>query len=701
MPACGIIVHHKNPGETMQHPVAAAALMWLLAAAGVQAQPAQAAQPAPVVVSGSRAPAPADLRSGSQPDVVQAAEEGAARLEDLAAQVPGLQPLVADGGLTGSIVLRGFAVSRFYINGLRDVNRLFVRDLATVASVQVLRGPDAGATGLNSPGGTVWFTGLQPEWRSRTRVTLGAGSGEGWRTSLDSTGPVPLGGAAGGDGNAASPLAWRGLLQWHDGHSQPGGLRLARHTALTALAWRDDRFGLLTVEAEQQHNHQPFLFGTVIVDGRVRHDQLYASTAQQSRRVTGRQGLHWQQDWLLAGGDRLQWRADAGGAQVQRDETLIGFFSQRTPALLSGYYTRYHDAYLQHDARVAAQWRSTLAGLPHMLSATWARSAQRFVFEGVQNIGGFDVSVAAPDFSAVDPAALRLTPRYRSERSVEQAWSLHDALQLPGGWTLQAGLGRLAYRVDADRTRAGLQPAGRVDGQTGQFGLARAWPGGLVAYLDHSRTLEPNRGTTRTGDWLPPQRAVQWEAGLRAPGTGPLAGPWHLAAYRITQDNLALPDPLDRTAFITTGLRRVQGLEASGAARWGAWQWQAQAHVLQAANLRKTVAGQGDGFPGVAGRGAALRGEGPLPGLGAAAGSPRLWLQWQALGPRWADLENTQRVPGHALAGLGLRWQQGAWVVNAAVHNLFDRDHEATVTALDNVYQGAQRRWWVSLAGRL
>lgn len=684
----------------MQYPVAAALLSGLTLATAVRAQDTL---PAPVVVSGSRAPAPDAMRSVSRPDVAQALADGAGRLEDLAAQVPGMQPLVADGGLTGSISLRGFAVSRFYINGLRDVNRLFVRDLATVASVQVLRGPDALATGLNSPGGTVWFEGLQPEWRSRTRLTLGAGSGEGWRAGIDSTGPLPLGGAAGD----ASPLAWRGLLQWHDGHSQPGGLRLARHTALASLAWRDAHIGLLTLEAEQQHNHQPFLFGTVVVDGQVRYGQLYASTAQQSRRITGRQGLHWQQAWALADGDRLQLRADAGGAQVQRDETLIGFFSQRTPELLSGYVTRYHDAYLQHDARLWAQWQSTLAGLPHTLSATWARSAQRFVFDGVQNIGGFDVSLQAPDFRGVDPAALALSPRYRSERSAEQAWSLHDALRLPGGWTLQAGLGRLAYRVDADRTRAGLRPAGRVDGGTGQLGLARAWPGGMLAYLDHSRSLEPNRGTTRAGDWLPPQQAVQWEAGLRSAGDGAAVHQWQVAAWRITQDNLALPDPQDRTAFITTGLRRVQGLEASAAARWGAWQWQAQAHLLQAVNLRKTVPGQGDGFPGVAGRGAALRAEGPLPGVdpgagpGAGPGGLRLWLQWQALGPRWADLANTLRLPGHALAGAGLRWRQGGWVVNAGVHNLFDRDHVATVTALDNVYQGAQRRWWVSLAGSL
>ena len=145
----------------MQYPGRAAALWWLALVGGAQAE-----MPASVVVAGSRSPSVEWARSASQPDVVQAVDEGAARLEDLAAQVPGMQPQVTDGGLTGAVNLRGFNVSRFYINGLRDVNRLFTRDLATVASVQVLRGPDTLASGFNSPGGSVWFQGLQPEWQA-------------------------------------------------------------------------------------------------------------------------------------------------------------------------------------------------------------------------------------------------------------------------------------------------------------------------------------------------------------------------------------------------------------------------------------------------------------------------------------------------------------------------------------------------------
>jgi iron complex outermembrane receptor protein len=679
----------------------AAALCALVAVSGARAE---APLPAVVVTAPGSRPALAELgRSTSQPEVLQAVDEGAARLEDLAPQVPGMQPQVTDGGLTGAVNLRGWAVSRFYINGLRDVNRLFTRDLATVASVQVLRGPDTLASGFNSPGGSVWFEGLQPEWQARQRLTLGAGSGDGWRAGIDSTGPL---GAA-----ADTPLAYRALLQWQDGRSQPGRLPLERHTALLALSWRDARAGLLTLEAEHQHNHQPFLFGTVVLDGRVRHDQLYASTDQVAQRSTRRQGLHWQQDWQLPDGGRLQLRADLGAAQVRRDETLIGFFTIRTPDALSGYYTRYRDDYLQHDARLAARWQARFGGVDHALGWTWTRSAQRFVFEGVQNIGGFDVSVQAPDFGSVDPQALRLTPRYRRERAGEQGWMLHDRLALPGGWALQLGVSGLRHRVEADRTGAGLRTAGQVDGRTWQAAVARTTASGLVPYLAYNQGLEPNRGTTRQGDWLPPQRAVQWEAGLRrppdaaAPVPAPTGSPfpsdlpaWQVAVYRITQDNLPTTDPLDRTALVSTGLRRVQGLEASGRLVMRGWQWQAQGHLQQTANLRKTAGGQGDAFPGVASRGAAVHAEGPLPG---ADGRLRFWLQWQASGPRWADVENSVRLHGHALASVGLRWQRGDLRVQGAVHNLFDRDHVATVTALDNVYQGTPRRLWLSLAYRL
>jgi hypothetical protein len=441
----------------MPYRIAAAALLWPLLAAPARAQ---AAEPAPVVILGSRMPLAEGLRSTSQPDVARAVQEGAGQLEDLADQVPGMQPLVADGGLSGSISLRGFGVSRFYINGLRDVNRMFVRDLATVASVRLLRGPDALAAGFTSPGGTVWFEGLQPEWRSRQHIALGLGSGEGWRTTVDSTGPLALGGAGGGAGGGDSPLAWRALLQWQDGRSRPGDQHLGRHTALLALAWRNAALGRLTVEAEHQHNHQPYLFGTVISGERVRFDQLYASTAQQSRRVTGRQGLHWQQDWAWTDGDRLQLRADAGGAQVRRSETLIGFFSQRTSALLSGYYTQYHDAYLQHDARLWAQWHTTLAGLPHTLTWSWTRSAQRFVFEGVQNVGGFDVLVKAP----TSVASMRR--RWRCRR----AFATRTRSNGPGRCTTPCAC------LAAGRCRPGL-----ASWRTGPMPTARVWACGRPA----------------------------------------------------------------------------------------------------------------------------------------------------------------------------------------------------------------------------
>lgn len=630
-----------------------------------------------------------------------AREEGARQLDDLLAEVPGMQVQVSDGGFTSAVNLRGFTVNRFYFNGLPDVGRMFVRDLATVQSLQVLRGPAAVLAGINSPGGTLWFEGLRPAWAARQHFEAGLGSADAQRLVLDSTGPL----------NPA--LAYRVVAQWGQSRSNPGDLHLQRDTLMAALTWRYAPGAELTAEAERQINRQPFLFGTVWVDGGVRFNQLYASPHQQSLRAMNRQALRWQLTSPVDTADATDratgWRlnADFSRAGMLRDETLIGFWTVVSPTRLSGYATRYHDDALQHDARLAGQWRGRLAGLQHTLDAGATGSRQQFVFEGAQNIGGFGLSLAAPDFDAVDLSRLPMSMRYRSERADERGLFLQDRLRLASGWTLALGARRLRYLVAADRSRAGLKDAAQVQGTVWQAGLVGDVAAALVPYASYAQGLEPNRGNARDGSFLAPQRSAQWELGLRGQAaTGAGSQRWQAVAYRIDLDNLPMTDPLDRTALVTSGARRVQGWEASWQGRQGGWRARAQLNWQHSHNRLRTDPSQGEAFVGVAGRSAAARVDAPLgDGVAAAAGA---WLQWQAMGPRFANVENTQSVPGHSLWGAGLYWQLpsrfqapglAALRFNATLRNALNRDHVATITALDNVYQGPRRSLWLGLSG--
>ena len=437
----------------------------------------------------------------------------------------------------------------------------------------------------------------------------------------------------------------------------------------------------------------------------MRFNQLFASPHQQSLRAMNRQALRWQltspsnaadgaAGWLL--------NADFSGAGVLRDETLIGFWTVVSSTRLSGYATRCHDDALQHYARLAGQWRGRLVGLSHTLDACATASRQQFVFAGAQNIGGFGLSVDAPDFDAVDLARLPMSTRYRSERADERGHFLQDRLRLALGLTLALGARRLRYLVAADRSRAGLKDAAQVQDNVWQAGLVGDAAAALVPYASYTQGQEPNRGNARDGSFLAPQRSAQWELGLRGQhATKAGSQRWQLAACRIDLDNLPMTDPLDRSALITSGARRVQGWEASWQGRQGGWRARAQVNLQHSHNRLLTDPTQGEAFVGAAGHSAAAR----VDAMGDAAAAAGAWLQRQAVGPRIANVENTQALPGHSLWDAGLYWQlpspgpAAGLRLNGTLRNALNRDHVATITALDKVYQGPRRSLWLGLSG--
>ena len=129
----------------------------------------------------------------------------------------------------------------------------------------------------------------------------------------------------------------------------------------------------------------------------------------------------------------------------------------------------------------------------------------------------------------------------------------------------------------------------------------------------------------------------------------------------------------------------MQGWEASWQLRQGCWRSRAQKNWQRTQNRVRTDPSQGEAFVGVAGRSAAARADAPL---GDAASPLSASLQWQAVGPRFANVENTLALPGHSQWDAGLQWLMTALQVNATLRNAFNRDYGATITALDNVYQG-------------
>lgn len=609
---------------------------------------------------------------------------GAQRLEDLAGLVPGLQADVSNAGLASAVKLRGFAITRLHYNGLPDVQRMFSRDMATVDRIEVLAGPSALFFGSTAPGGVVNYLGKQPQFKERLTLSLGVDDSGVARTEVDLTGRI---------GAADSAWAYRVLAAGQDGEEPVAGLPQRRHTALGALAWRYASDAQLLIEAEWMQNRTPFVFGTVIVGSgdtaQVQYDKLYVAPGGAP---TTRNMRRWAVDWRAKVLNGMALSARYASAEVDRNEALLGFFALQSTTTLSGYYTRYQDDFSQHSLNLRAEAGFALGGMQHQLAAGWMGHRQRWLFEGVQNIGGFKLSVAQPDFSIVNLAILPLSKRFNHEHQHEAATWVADRILITDQLALTLGLRQLAFGIEADRSGAGLATASDGRGVAHHVGITWQPTGNLRAHLTHSTGLEANRGKTHDGAYLSPQQQRQWEGGAHWDATSKLA--FDVAVYRLRLDNLPMTDPADRAAQITAGQRAVQGAQVAWRARGDRWSLQGHVHGLATRQVVKTSASLGDDFVGVArhtaGLTLALHPPANLPG------APTLTIAASAVGPQFADAANTTRLPGYALLHTSALWRLSERIsVSAGLRNATDRRYVEAVTALDDVYQGQRRQAWL------
>jgi iron complex outermembrane receptor protein len=399
-----------------------------------------------------------------------------------------------------------------------------------------------------------------------------------------------------------------------------------------------------------------------------------------------------QATWRHAFDSGAEVHASLGRARVKRDETLIGYWTLVSPETVSSYYTQYQDRYRQRSGRLEFRLPLKVAGWRHDARLGVDGYRQHFLFEGVQHIGALTTSVAAPDFRALDPASLDLWPRYNEERIDEEAAWVADRARVSDRLEVAVAVRRQRYTIDADRAGTGLTRAAAAAETTWFAGadwrFADRWRG----WASRAAGMEPNRGATTSGEFLLPQVSrqselgVAWrEAGLRVSG----------ALWRITLDNVAMTNPADRTAVIAAGSRQVEGLELSAA--WQRAQWKATAHAtLQRSRHRvKTSPSLGERFVGVPKAVGGLQIQGPVPLPAGLIG--RLAVSLTAVGSRMGNAANTVQVPGYVRidGSLAIPHDKRQWFVG--VRNLGDIRYVESVTAVDDVFQGARRQWWLGV----
>lgn len=597
-------------------------------------------------------------------DLKQIADGGMDRAEDLF-KFSGIGSTSTNaGGLGTGINLRGFdAGNRLFSNALPDIQRLFVRDLATVDAVEILKGHASVLYGQAAPGGTINYRLNQPSGLYQSEAMLSVDNYGLRRLVVDHDQPL---------GDFALRLIYAGqtgdTFVDHVDNRRQSLLLSGRHSY---------NGGSIGAELEFQRNERPFGFGTVFADGKFWYDRYYLAPASRSVREYQRQALYWNDE--LANG----WSIDAAlaSAQVKRNETLAGFWTIASASTLSSYYRKLTDDANQSNARIELRGKHTLAGMKNDMIVGYQRDRQRIDFSGPQNIGGYAIDIAGPDFN-LDWNALPLSARVSRERYTESGLFWFDQIQATERVRVMGGLRESAIKIDTGNA-AGIATAADIHHSSSIGGVAWQPVPQATLHLTRSESFEPNRGATRLGGFLQPRQGTQWETGIGFDGTR-----WNakLALFDLEQSNLTATDPLDRNALITIGTIRVQGAET--ALRWeqGTLSWRANMGWQRAWNASKTSRSLGDRIVNVPAAYGAMR---------LAWHASRDWLLWGAVagvGQRAGDPENTFTAPGYATLSAGATYRiDRKTSVALDVGNLADKRYVEALSANDNVYQGERR----------
>lgn len=636
-----------------------------------------AARPVPTRVVGMLGPPvpemelPATVSVVTERDIRDRQPE---RAEDALQQTGALLPGTLNGGLSTALNARGFDLAgRLTYNGHPDIQRLFVRDLATVERIEVWKGHLSLLYGQGAPGATVGYVGKKPEGTGRRQVAASLGSFGQKRIEADIDSLT--------ENNAG--FAYRVVFAGQEGGTFTDNVKNDRQTLFGTFAWRYGNGSALRLEAEEQRNQRPFSFGTVYAGGRFQYDRSYTGPQSHADRRYDRTGLYWDhhldERWSLHG--------LVSKAQVRRDEQLVGFWTILNPTTLSGYYRKLSDDASQQNSRFELRGDLATGALRHQLSFGVERDTQRIDFSGPQNIGGFTLAIAAPRFDvALD--TLTLKRRISREHHTETGAFVFDRVSIGDRWHLLAGVRRSHLRIDTDNGTI-AKTATDVGNTVRTWGLVNTPNDRLAFYLSRSESFEANRGLDRFGGFIPPKEGRQYETGVNVQdrdGNNRV----HLAFFDIEQSNLTTTDPLDPTALIATGTVHSTGVDLQGRlALGGGLALTGQISAQQVRNVEKADPTMGNALPGIPRQFGALT----LEKLIAGAPGTKLWGTLAFVGRRQGDIGNTFTAPGYSRLDLGasIAWDKATSFILLLANSL-DKRYVEAITNADNVYQGERRR---------
>lgn len=457
----------------------------------------------------------------------------------------------------GSFKLRGFTVSQTIVDGIRNTNSLNIQaeGLASIESVEILRGPGGAVYGLSSPGGVINVVSKKPLREFKFEAAASVGNFSHRQIDLDLTGPITSDGA----------LRFRISGGYENRESFVEFVDVERVQIAPSIEW-EPVAGLVARYQGDYRRRDGLRYIGLPLEGTLINTNEFVLPRSLFTGEPG-QGDTVSESWVHT----LSLERQSDGPNVER------------------LYVRFTQTDFDQPSVAAAAFRPD--------GRTLNRRFNRFVEDqdeiivGAQivrsiRVGGFEpVLSAGVDFADwtynsrfdrgfVGPLDV-LNPVYGS--SIDDIFVLAESIDKftqVGGYIqavvdlkpdITLMLGGRWDRLENETTDISFASSGKsVDSQfSPRAGISWQVAPGIVPYASFSRTFEanPNFGFVRSPDGAPfgPQTGRQWEAGVKLDAVVGLTST--ISLFDIELTNVLTPDPADPFFRIPTGKQRSRGFE--------------------------------------------------------------------------------------------------------------------------------------------
>lgn len=474
-------------------------------------------------------------------------------LEDAAQQTPGFRVFRNDPGRS-SIFARGFELDTYWIDGTyAPLSSLLGSqpDLAPFDHVEFLKGPSALFAGTGEPGGTANLVLKRPLPAFGASLEASYGSWNERRLEGDVSGPLLESGRVRGRlvGAAEAADSFKDVNE-----SQVGVLYGALDLDLTP----DTTLSLAAIHQRRDQvpdNALPtFADGTLLdvdrstfigADWNSFQNQGTDLIAALDHQLDGGGRAHASARWTDRSADGL-YAYGAGPAAANGDVpiTALALEGEQTSLAL--------DAHFSQPFRLFGQEHNALIGADYRMSETTIRRGTAAV--GTNNVFNPNPNLPIP-----------AVPFNRGQTLTEpEELGLYGQLRIRPVRPLTLIAGARASWYDADVTDldtgavTNVSHHGEISPYAGATLDVLPW---LTLFASYTQVFQPQEATDAAGAVLPPREARQFEGGIKTSFLdGRLLG--SLSAFRLDDENRAIPDLGNPGAQIATGEIDVQGVEA-------------------------------------------------------------------------------------------------------------------------------------------